>query len=397
MAEELLIAHSAAPLGEELAGLLQDAGFSVTTADNLCTAQTALSRFPDLLLLDLDLADDPMTDLEPLAQGCLTGEIPCLLFSSLGMDPDRMRTLAPWSSGPLLSAEQRDLVLDQVRLQLELVRLRAERDLLAGRLEAKKIELREGLRSAAIIQQSLLPNFLPRSDSFRFAWRFRPCETVGGDLFHLRQVAEDSLMAYLLDVSGHGVSAAMVTVSVYQSLSPHTSQLIKQPLDHPPHYRLSTPAEVITELDREYPYERFEKFFTMAYLLLDPNSGQVRYCNAGHPPPLLVRRDGTVETLDVGGTLVGMGGLIPFEEDRLQLYPGDRLFLYSDGVTELPDPEGELFGEERFFDLLENGADNPLDEQLEMVMKVLDRFSGGQPPPDDLTLLAIEYRPNGHR
>lgn len=394
MAGELLIAHSAAPLGGELAGLLQDAGFSVTTADNLGTAQTALSRFPDLLLLDLDLAADPATDLEPLAEGCLTGEIPCLHFSSLGMAPERMRSLAPWSRGPLLLAEQRGLLLDQVRLQLQFRHLQEERDLLLGKLEAKRLQLQEGMRSAATIQQSLLPSFLPRSDSFRFSWRFRPCENVGGDLFHLRQVAEDSLMAYLLDVSGHGVPAAMVTVSVYQSLSLHTSQLIKKPLEQPPFYRVSGPAEVLTELDREYPYERFEKFFTMTYLLLDPDSGTVRYCNAGHPPPLLVRSNGECETLDVGGTLVGMGGLVPYEEARVQLRPGDRLFLYSDGITEFPDRSGEMFGEERFFQFLCEGAYVPLDEQLEGVMKELDRFADGQEPPDDVTLLAIEYQPN---
>jgi len=394
MADELLIAHSAAPLAGELVGLLQEAGFVVTTAADLDAARQALGRLPSLLLLDLDLAQEA-AHLRSLAQGCQSGEIPCLHFSSLGMAPERMRALAPWSSGPLLLAGQRESLLEQVRAQLEMARLRAERDLLIGQLEAKKRQLREGLRSAATIQQSLLPSFLPRSDSFRFAWRFRPCETVGGDLFHLRQVTEDALMAYLLDVSGHGVSAAMVTVSVYQSLSLHTSQLIKQPLDHPPYYRLAGPAEVVTELDREYPYERFEKFFTMAYLLLDPDSGRIRYCNAGHPPPLLVREDGQCETLEVGGTLVGMDGLVPFEEAEVQLAPGDRLFLYSDGITELPAAEGELYGEGRFFDLLKTGRGRPLDDQLEEVLEALEAFSGQEPPPDDLTLLAIEYRPNG--
>lgn len=105
-------------------------------------------------------------------------------------------------------------------------------------------------------------------------------------------LSEDTLMIYMLDVSGHGVSSAMVTVSVYQSLSDRTSQLVKQSIEQPPFYRIAGPAEVLTALDREYPYERFEKFFTMTYLLLEPSTGRVRYCNGGNPPPLLVHSDG---------------------------------------------------------------------------------------------------------
>lgn len=234
MAAELLIAHGETSVSTGLIGNLQRAGFGITSAVDISSARSALNQLPALLLLDLDLTGPDCPELPCLEQDCLISEIPCLSFSSSGMSSESMQQLVPWSSAPILLPDRHELVLEQIRTQLQVCSLKQENNLLAGRLAAKQIELQDGLKSATAIQQSLLPTFLPRSDSFRFAWRFSPCETVGGDLFNLLQLTENRLMAYLLDVSGHGVSAAMVTVSVYQSLSLHTGQLVKRLTEQPP-------------------------------------------------------------------------------------------------------------------------------------------------------------------
>jgi sigma-B regulation protein RsbU (phosphoserine phosphatase) len=187
----------------------------------------------------------------------------------------------------------------------------------------------------------------------------------------------------------------MVTVSVYQSLSPQVGRIFKRSVSDPPYYRLPTPAEVMQELEKEYPFERFGKFFTISYMLFNIHTGQVRYCSAGHPPPLLVRKNGQGEPLRAGGSIIGTGCSGPFEEGEINLRTGDRLYLYSDGITEQADHNGGLFGQERLFRKLEAVKKLPLDPSCEKVITALCNFRQDAPVKDDVTLIGIEYLGNG--
>lgn len=391
MAEQILLSHADPAQAGNMVSLLSDAGFNISTVADLAAVDAQIRSFPALLLLDAELARKDQDNLEVLSQGLQLTEVPCLLFSSNGTSPTDCAELQPISFGIIRDPSDRRELLTQVSHALEVKRLRYERHLVEARLLEKQQELEESLRSAAAIQQSLLPNVLPWGGSFRFAWRFLPCSRVGGDLLNLLELDEELLMAYLLDVSGHGVSAAMVTVSVYQCLSLHSGKMVKRPVDTPPYYEIPGPSEVLAALEEEYPFERFEKFFTISYLLLNRRTGALRYSNGGHPPPILLRRDGSRELLDEGGSLIGMGGIVPFTEGQTFLHPGDRLFLYSDGITEYPAPDGELFGEARFQRLLEEGRTLPLEAACAKVVSVLDEFGGGLPLHDDLSLLSIEH------
>lgn len=391
MAEKILVAS----VGAEDSGVvnaLMSAGHQVLRASEINATRELLHDLPDLLLLDAELLGQSTAETrQALASDLQTVEIPCLRFSSNGMGLERMRNLTPWASATIIDSHNPGHILEQVDLLLRMNRLTTERTLAEERLIARQLEIERGLSSASHIQRSLLPSMSPQTESFIFTWQFLPCETVGGDLFNLVPLSEDTLMAYLIDVSGHGVSSAMVTVSVYQSLAVHSGRLVKRFLDHPPYYQIPGPAEVLTGLDREYPYERFEKFFTIVYLLLEPSTGKVRYCNGGHPLPIVVRADGTLELLREGGTLIGMGGLVPYREAEVQLLRGDRLYLYSDGVTEYFSAAGELFGEQRLFDFLVNTRNLAVDLSVEKLMDCLREFGGDRPPSDDVSIMGIEF------
>jgi phosphoserine phosphatase RsbU/P len=118
--------------------------------------------------------------------------------------------------------------------------------------------------------------------------------------------------------------------------------------------------------------------------------GVLTYSNAGHPPPLLLYADGSIDRLDKGGTIIGLDGIMPFEQEKRTLKKGDRIVLYSDGVTELQDSEGNLFGIDRFTDLLKAHSHEALGSFAATIQRTLIEYCGCDELQDDMSLLAVE-------
>ena len=369
---------------------LRDQGYRCVEVSDVPMLRDCLHESPDLLVLDWSLAEDVPTALwEGLEQDCQAAEIPCLACLS----PGDVDSIPLWVSACLRRSDDADELLDKVGSQLAINRLTQDLNLANEKLIAKQFQLDESLKSAAHIQKSLVPAHPPKLSRFAFSWQFVPCERVGGDLFNIHWLDESTLMVYVLDVSGHGIPSAMVTVSVSQALSAQSGQMLKRHSELPPFYEIVTPDEVLTQLDREYPYERFEMFFSICYMLIDIKTGLVRYSNAAHPPPVLVRADcGTLELLDAGGTIIGLDGRVPFEAGHVALRPGDRLFLYTDGIAEAANQEGNFFGDDRLRGILQTGRDQPIDTVCSQVVGAVHEFCGDVPAQDDITLLGIEFQ-----
>ena len=149
----------------------------------------------------------------------------------------------------------------------------------------------------------------------------------------------------------------------------------------------------VREVNRAlFPESMPHMFVTLAYGVLDARTGAVALCNAGHPPPYVLRRDGRVEAVD-GARGVGVCLTRDFEyaATALELAPGDTLVLYTDGVTEAADPAGQRFEEERLVACLERGGALGPAGLIRDVLRALEEFSDGTPPADDVTLLALHY------
>ncbi len=241
-----------------------------------------------------------------------------------------------------------------------------------------------------MIQRSLLPSSPPATDKVIAAWRFLPCEQNAGDLFSFNQLTKKDLAFHVIDVSGHGVPAAMMTVALSQSLATDNGHTL-QPSEDGESVIVVPPGEVLHHLDVEYPIDRFERHFTIAYMLLDLESGTLRYSRAGHPLPFILRRDGRLEELAAGGTIIGLGGVVPFEEGECQLESGDRLFIYTDGIPEAANARGEFFGEDALYRTLQNARELPLDDACGTLIEAVQEFAGTRDFEDDVTLFAIEY------
>ena len=261
----------------------------------------------------------------------------------------------------------------------------------------KQKRLDDDLASAAQIQKSLLPQKIDSAENLEVAWEFEPCEHMGGDIFNMFRLDDAHWGIYMLDVSGHGVQAAMVTVSVSQFLQPNSGHLFStKSKNSGTNDRLRTPAEVLAALDVEFPFERFNNFFTITYLIINTKTGELTYSNAGHPHSIMLRKNGRMELLQKGGPAIGIGDFhllggreIRYQEGKLRIHPGDKLFVYTDGITEYQNAAGEFYGTDRFYETLNALQGRAVTDIVDESVKSLMDFGSSAKPQDDITLLGL--------
>jgi sigma-B regulation protein RsbU (phosphoserine phosphatase) len=244
--------------------------------------------------------------------------------------------------------------------------------------ERSKLRMEDELRIAREIQQGLLPVSLPETGWFRAAGSSWPSTQVGGDYFDVRQVAPDRWAAVVADVSGKGVSSALLA-SLLQGAFTMASgartdiEPMMQQLNH-------------FLLDRT----RGEKYATIFYCTMD-SAGVLTYTNAGHCAPYLVTPDGRLRKLHTSGMPVGMIAGVPFEVVEAQLAPGDKLVIYSDGLTEAGNAEGQFFDNERLRLCLRRHSPSGARDLLRALLDAVDEFTEGGVMNDDVTALVLEY------
>ncbi len=393
MSEKICIVDDNLVNRKLLAGILKREGYELLEAEDGEEAiALTLRELPDLVLLDIMMPKkDGYQVCEALKRDERSAHIPIIFLSAKTQVEDKIRGLDLGGADYVTKPFDRGEVLARVRTQLNIARLTKEIMKANEELMRKQSRLDEDLEAAAGIQQSLLPQGPPDMENVAVAWRFMPCESIGGDIFNVVRLDERHWGIYMLDVSGHGVPSALVTVSVSQMLHPHKGLLLKKAIT-PPYYEIRNPAEVFDLLDREYPIDRFDKYFTITYLILDLKEGLIRYSNAAHPSPILLRKDGALELLDRGGTIIGMGGVLPFEEGEKRVEPGDKLVVYTDGIVEYQDRQGEFYGEQRFHGVLHQLRERPISQLIDGVIDALMDYGDRNPPRDDVTLLGFEFK-----
>ncbi len=377
-----------------LAAILKKEGYALLEAEDGEQAVAMTFReMPDLILLDIMMPkkDGYEVCLE-LKKDSRTANIPIIFLSAKSQTEDKIKGLDLGGADYVTKPFDRGEVLARVRAQLKIARLTRELIGANEELVSKQDKLDEDLKAAAGIQRSLLPQSIPQVAALDMAWRFMPCDRIGGDIFNVVRLDEDHWGIYMLDVSGHGVPSALVSVSVSQMLHAQHDRLLKKNTKEAPYYEIVPPSQVLNALDREYPIDRFDKYFTMSYIIIDTQSNRITYSNAAHPPPVLLHRDGALELLEKGGTIIGMGGVLPFEEGTVRVRPGDRLFVYTDGIVEYRNETGELYGEERFYAELSALRDRSIAGLINGVIDAIMRFGNHQHPQDDITLLGVEFR-----
>ncbi len=255
--------------------------------------------------------------------------------------------------------------------------------------------IKDDLEAAARIQNSLIPQKVEIFSGITFDWLFCPSLFVAGDIFNIISIDEKTLAFYLLDVSGHGIPAALLSTTLSRVLTPtpNFAGPMRHPLVAPPFYGITAPRNVVAELNERFMNDNVQtQYFTIVYGIIDIQSASGTLTQAGHPSPIHQSADGSVRLIGDGGFPVGMIPEAEYEEHSFTINVGERLFLYSDGITECRGTDGVMFGTDRLLKIIRDGYRLSLRELMARIERELAEFQGSSQFEDDISLLVMERR-----
>ena len=243
----------------------------------------------------------------------------------------------------------------------------------------EKARLDEELRIASQIQQSLLPQARKNVGFCEAMGASVACRAIGGDFFEYIDLPDGSFGFALGDVSGKGPPAALLTAMLQGMFSTQSFAPVE-------------PAEMMTRVNRALLARGIESRFATIFFAILRADGRLTYCNAGQNPPLLFSAAG-VRKLETGGMIVGLFPHATYEQEEIQLRPGDLLAVYSDGVSEALNPAGEEYGDERLESAIAPNWLEPSDAVLQSLLESVRAFAKGAPQNDDVTAVIVRFTP----
>jgi len=254
--------------------------------------------------------------------------------------------------------------------------------------------IKNDLKAASIMQRKLLPDPAEIS-GFKFNWIFRPSSYLGGDMFNYFKLDEENIGFYLLDVTGHGLPAALLSFNLSKTLSPFPIELspLKRTIPEPPYHQTLTPALAVEEINKRFQRQAGTmQYFTMVYAVINLKTNILNILRAGHAMPIFLPKDGVSVLIEKGGLPVGMLPDIKFDKDleQIPLNQGDRLFIYSDGVTDCVNNENQQFSEKRLIEFIEGNRHSPLEKLNRDLEQALLIWRGDAEFIDDVSMLSIE-------
>jgi sigma-B regulation protein RsbU (phosphoserine phosphatase) len=367
----ILIADDQPDLIDALGLMLKSEGIqmeSVTSPD--ATLAAVANRSYDLLLMDLNYTGDTTSGREGIdllsRVRALDGLLPIVVMTGWGsvdLAVEAMRrgvrdfVQKPWDNGHLLAT-----------LRTEIEEGRARR----LQVEHEQRELQEALR----IQRKLLPASMPQIDGLEIAAAWQPAAGVGGDCFDAIPFGRAKLAVSIADVVGKGIPAALLMSNLQATVRAFATEA-------------EQPAELCQQVNHVLCGHIAEgRFISFSYCVIDTEIGTLAYCNAGHYPAMLVRSDGSVDRLSAGGAVLGVLPAAKYEQGQLPVHSGDRLVLYTDGITEARNDADEEFGEDRLLAFAVEHRTCSAPALQARLGAFVTAFTGGR-LQDDATLIVV--------
>ena len=329
----------------------------------------------DMVVSDINMPRmDGLTLLQQIQE--VTPDIRAIIISAYG-DMENIRTAMNRGAFDFVT---KPLDFQDLRLTIQrtLQHLDEWRDALQSR--DKLVALQNELDVANNIQQSVLPASFPLSDQYEIYGSMQPARNVGGDFFDVQILRDGKIGLAIADVSDKGMPAALFMMS--------SRMLLKgagQRFEHPG----EALAEVNDLLDAD---NEAAMFVTLFYAIYDPQTSNFCYANGGHNEPIVVHPDGrTTIVSPTGGTALGILPGLEYRESILKLESGDTVILYTDGITEAFNAEGELFGMDRLCQVFRDRQPTNAEEASAMVFDAVNEFAGDEPQSDDQACLIFRH------
>lgn len=388
MQPRILIADDQQDVLDALRLLLKGHGYSIETVNSPADLLAAVARQEfDILLIDLNYARDTTSGREGLDVLSRLREIedppPVVAmtgWATVGLAVEAMQygvsdfVEKPWTNTRLLEILRKQIGLG--REHRESRRRAAEEARAREEALIHQQEQEREIAEAKAIQEKLLPREIPQMPGYEIASAWQSARLVGGDYFDILPLDEKTLGICIADVAGKGMPAALLMSNLQAAVRGLSSLTVAPDLLCS---RLNSIVYRNTDSDR---------FITFFYAQLEGPLRRLAYVNAGHNAPFVVRSDGSHERLRDGGAVLGVFASRNYEMGSAQLSAGDRVILFTDGVTEACSPSGEEFGEARLLRLLTDHRTLSADELQAKILAVVAEFSGG-PWQDDATLLVL--------
>jgi PAS domain S-box-containing protein len=274
-------------------------------------------------------------------------------------------------------------------------RRNAEDALRAANVRLKQANgiIKKDLEAAATIQASFLPSRAPELYGVTAVWELMPCDELAGDTLNVFRLNDRYCAFYVLDVSGHGVQAALLSVTLNHLLAPKAGKAggvgsAKGESETP---GLLAPVEVLTQLNRQFPFDpEIGQYFTLVYGVLDTQTNTFRFVAAGHPSPIYLSASGQRQIMESSNFPIGVVADPSFREITIKMNPGDRMYLYSDGLVDVTNARGERFDTERLAEELAKLSTGPVEASLPSLIDRLRKWSGKDSFEDDVSVLGFE-------
>jgi phosphoserine phosphatase RsbU/P len=387
---------------------LERKGYKVVVAhDGACALELIRAQRFDLVLLDVMMPG--LNGLEVLTKVRETHtaiDLPIIMATARGESGEIVQALGmgandyvtkPLDFPVVLARVETHLALkrtaEQVKqLEQNLAERNGELELTNARLAKVNGRMSRDLKTAAKIQETFLPRELPHVPGVAFSWIYRPCDELGGDGLNVIPLGGGRIGLYILDVCGHGVASALLSVTLSRVLSPPSepSSILVRDGDVGDRLEITPPAEVADRLNRLFPFDTVtEQFATLIYGVLDAGTREFHFVSAGHPGPVHLPAGAEPVFLESQGSPIGLAE-DAYRERSLALAAGDRLYLYSDGVPEAMDPARERFGDPRLLEAIGRGRFDPLHESVAALLSEIERWRDTASAQDDISILAVE-------
>jgi sigma-B regulation protein RsbU (phosphoserine phosphatase) len=357
-----------------LSHMLTEQGYKVRSVINGPMALTATqAAAPDLILLDINMPGMNGYEVcERLKADERTYDIPVIFISALDEIQDKVMAFTVGGLDYITKPFQFEEVLARVETHLSLRRLQKQ-------LQEANQRFEQELALAGRIQTSFLPE-VPQIPGWQLAVTLRPARETSGDFYDLNPLSDGHLGIIVADVVDKGVGAALYMALSWILLRTYAAEYPAQP------------ERVFRAVNRRMVTDAHtDQFVTAFYGILDPTSGTLTYCNAGHNPPYLtsVQNSQRVRALDKTGLPLGVFEDTDWEEESVQVGSGDALVLYTDGITEAQNPEQHLFGDARLLDCVQSNLGRSAQDIRNAILANVSEFVDQSPQVDDITLAVI--------